>query len=68
MVQIHKRFSVGQAKVLLQSYLQGPLTHTEVEEILQIHKTRFFAILKEYRRGPTAFSIAYERETPAGYP
>jgi hypothetical protein len=36
-----------------------------VEEILQINKTRFFAILKEYRKDPASFSITYERETPA---
>lgn len=34
-----------------------------VEEILQINKTRFFASLKEYRRDPEKFSIAYERQT-----
>jgi hypothetical protein len=32
---------------------------------LQVNKTRFFAILKEYRRDPESFSISYERETPA---
>jgi predicted RecB family nuclease len=36
-----------------------------VEEIMQINKTRFFAILKEYRQDPESFSIAYQRETPA---
>jgi len=36
-----------------------------VEEMLQINKTRFFALLKEYRRDPVEFSITYERETPA---
>jgi len=30
---------------------------------LQINKTRFFALLKEYRRDPDTFSIDYERET-----
>jgi len=65
MGQLHKRFSVDQVKVLFQSYLQGTIVRAEVEEILQINKTRFFAILKEYRRDPESFSIAYERETPA---
>ncbi len=65
MDQIHKRFTVEQVKVLLQSYLQGTITRAEVEEVLQINKTRFFALLKEYRRDPAALSIAYERATPA---
>ena len=36
-----------------------------MEEILQINKTLFFALLKVYRRDPTSCSITYERETPA---
>jgi hypothetical protein len=65
MDQIHKRFSVEQVKFLLQGYTQGTLGRTEVEEMLQINKTRFFALLKEYRRDPAGFSITYERKTPA---
>jgi len=65
MGQIHKRFTVEQVKFCLQKYTQGTIGRTEVEEMLQINKTRFFALLKEYRRDPEAFSIAYERKTPA---
>jgi hypothetical protein len=65
MGQLHKRFTVEQVKVLFHSYTQGTIVRAEVEEILQINKTRFFAVLKEYRRDPETFSIAYERETPA---
>jgi hypothetical protein len=65
MDQLHKRFTVEQVKVLFQSYIQGTIVRAEVEEILQVNKTRFFAILKEYRRDPESFSISYERETPA---
>jgi len=36
-----------------------------LEKILQINKTRLFTKLKEYRRDPAAFSIAYKRDTPA---
>jgi hypothetical protein len=64
MGQLHKHFTVEQVKVLFQSYVQGTIVRAEVEEILQINKTRFFAILKKYRRGPESFSITYERETP----
>jgi hypothetical protein len=65
MGQLHKRFTVEQVKVLLEGYLKRTIVRTEVEEILQINKTRFFAILKEYRRDPESFSIAYERQSPA---
>jgi len=65
MGQLHKRFTGEQVKVLFKSYVQGTIVRAEVEEILQINKTRFFAILKTYRRDPESFSIAYERETPA---
>ncbi len=65
MGQVHKRFTVEQVKVLLESYVQRTIDRAEVEEILQINKTRFFALLKEYRRDPEKFSIAYERQTPA---
>jgi hypothetical protein len=65
MDQIHKRFTIEQVKFLLQGYTQGTLGRTEVEEMLQINKTRFFTLLKEYRRDPAGFSITYERKTPA---
>jgi hypothetical protein len=65
MDQLHKRFTVEQVKVLLQSYTQRTIDRREVEEILQVNKTRFFALLKEYRQDPEKFSIVYERQTPA---
>jgi hypothetical protein len=64
MDQLHKRFTVEQVKVLLQSYTQRTIDRGEVEEILQVNKTRFFALLKEYRQDPDQFSIVYERQTP----
>jgi hypothetical protein len=36
--------------------------------MLDIGKTRFFALLKEYRQGPEAFSVAYERSSVARLP
>jgi hypothetical protein len=41
------------------------MSRVEVEEMLNIGKTRFFALLKEYRQSPATFAIAYERDTPA---
>ena len=68
MDQLHKRFTVDQVKVLLQGYCQGTMSRAEVEEMLNIGKTRFFALLKEYQQSPATFAIAYERDTPARLP
>jgi transposase len=64
MTRVHKRFTGEQVKVLLQGYCQGNLSRPEIEEMLGIGKTRFFALLKAYRRDPAAFSIDYQRSTP----
>jgi hypothetical protein len=61
MTQIHKRFNVDQVKVLLEGYCQGKLDRKAVEDMLDIGKTRFFALLAEYRQDPAKLSIAYER-------
>jgi hypothetical protein len=68
MDQPHKRFNVDQIKVLLGGYIQGNITRMEVQEVLQINKTRFFELVKEYRQEAAAFSIDYERPTPAHLP
>lgn len=64
MEQLHKRFSADQVKVMLQGYCQGTMTRAEIEKMLMIGKTRFFALLDEYRQNPESFSIAYQRHTP----
>lgn len=65
MDQLHKRFNDQQIKVLFQGYCQGVLRRAEVQEMLSIGKTRFFALLKQYRQDPETFSVSYERATPA---
>jgi transposase len=62
--QIHKRFAAEQVKALLQQYCQGAMTRAQVEEILDISKSRFFVLLAAYRRDPGQFSISYERSSP----
>lgn len=63
MTQVHKRFSAEQVKVLLQGYIQGNLPRADVESLLEIGKTRFFALLKAYRQAPEGFSLTYQRMT-----
>ncbi len=65
MDQLHKRFTNDQVKILLEGYIQGRISRSEIEGILEINKTRFFALVKDYRRSPATFTLAYERETPA---
>ena len=65
MGQLHKRFSAEQIKFLLQAYCQGRVNRAEVQEMLGIGKTRFFALLRDYRHDPQAFSLTYRRTTPA---
>ena len=68
MDQVHKRFTAEQVKVLLKGYCQGFLDRSAIEEILDIGRSRFFALLKEYRHDPHRFSIAYQRESRARLP
>jgi transposase len=64
MTQIHKRFATEQVKALLEQYCQGTMTRAEVEDILDISKSRFFILLAAYRRDPAQFSVSYERASP----
>jgi len=67
MEQMHKRFTAEQVKVLLKGYCQGTLDRDRlaIEEILGIGKTRFFALLRQYRQDPDNFALAYQRGTNA---
>ena len=63
--QIHRRFTDEQVKVLFQGYCQGQLARTDLQDLLGIGKSRFFALLKAYRQDPEGFTIAYRRSAPA---
>ena len=62
MSQLHKKFTNEQVKVLLDSYEKGHLGRDEIQNTLDIGKTRFFALLKLYRISPENFSIDYHRK------
>jgi len=68
MEHIHKRFTTEQVQVLLKGYCRGMLDRPSIEEILAISKTRFFALLRQYRHDTDKFSLAYERATPTRLP
>lgn len=65
MSQLHKRLTDEQIRAFFQSYCQGTLSRKEIQEVVEISKTRFFALLKVYREDPQNFTVAYQRETPA---
>jgi len=67
-MQIHKRFTDEQVKVLLKGYCQRTLDRLSIEETLEISKTRFFTLLKRYRRDPDNFSLVYRRAASAKLP
>ncbi len=59
MTQMHRRFATEHVKTLLQQYSQATMTRAEVEDILDISKSRVFILLAAYRREPGEFSILY---------
>jgi len=65
MSQLHKRLTDDQVRAFFHSYCQGALSRTEIQKVLEIGKTRFFALLKVFREDPQNFTIAYNRRTPA---
>jgi len=63
MAQLHKKFTDDQVKSLIERYLKKEIESIYIQKILGIGKTRFFALVKEYRKNPDNFSIQYERLT-----
>jgi len=61
-VQLHKRFTDEQIKEFIQKYLRKEVERKHLQEVLGINKTRFFALVKEYRADSSSFSIQYIRE------
>ena len=61
--QIHKNFTDGQVKSLLEKYSKGEIKLNYILQMLRIKRRRFFELLAKYRKGPDSFSIQYERKT-----
>jgi transposase len=61
MDQLHKRFNSEQVKMLFRRYSTSDMSRKEVQEILGIGKTRFFALLKDFKKDATDFQINYQR-------
>lgn len=61
---IHKRFTDEQVKDLMKRYKAGEISRVNIQTILSIGQTRFFALLKAYQDNPGSFSISYHRHSP----
>ena len=61
MDQLHKRFNTEQVKMLFQRYNTGDMSRAEIQEILGLGKTRFFALLKGFKNDANSFEINYQR-------
>ena len=63
MAHLHRKFTDSQVKEMLQRYLNHEIERSYIQQILEIGKTRFFALLKSYQTNPVGFSIQYHRQT-----
>lgn len=61
--QLHKKFTDGQVKELIERYLRKEVKREHVQEILGIQKRRFFSLIKSYKENPFEFTIQYKRDT-----
>ena len=64
MKQLHKKFNDCQVKDLLTRYLKKKVEREEIQKVLDIKKTRFFALVKRLKDDPENFSVSYFRTRP----
>jgi hypothetical protein len=64
MKQLHNKFTNDQVKDLINRYQKREIERKYLQVILGIRKTRFFALLKQFKTDPGNFSISYSRKSP----
>jgi len=64
MKQLHKKFNDCQIKDLLTRYLKKKVERKDIQKVLDIKKTRFFALVKQLKDDPENFSAPYSRSIP----
>ena len=64
MKQLYKKFNDCQVKDLLTRYLKKKIEREEIQKVLDIKKTRFFALVKRLKDDPKNFSVSYSRKIP----
>lgn len=63
MKQLHKKFNDCQVKDLMTRYLKKKIERKDLQKVLGIKKTRFFALIKRFKDDPENFSVSYFRST-----
>ena len=64
MKQLHKKFTDFQIKDLMTRYLKKEVERKDLQKVLGIKKTRFFALIKQLKENPENFSVSYFRSIP----
>lgn len=62
--QMHKRLTDDQVKTVLDLYNKKTITLKQALQQLGCKRSRFYQILKKYRKDPEGFTIAYARHYP----
>ena len=62
--QIHNRLTIEQVKLILKANLAQEISSSVAREKLGLGKTRFFALLKQYRESPETFTIQNIKTNP----
>ena len=60
---LHKSFSDRQIRALLRRYVDQEIQLQHILGILKIGRSRFFEILKDFRKDPRGFTVAYRRKS-----
>jgi hypothetical protein len=58
---VHKRFTDGYIRELIERYLKKDVERTHIQEMLGIQKRTFFQLIAACRNNPKAFSLQYRR-------
>ncbi|GAH67233.1 unnamed protein product, partial [marine sediment metagenome] len=53
---IHKKFTDGEVKRLVERYIAGEIKRVHIENILGIKRRRLYELVKIYRNNPDNFS------------
>ena len=63
-MQLHKKFTDFHIKDLLSQYLKKKVKRKDIQKVLGITKTRFFALVKRFKNDSKNFSVSFCPKTP----
>lgn len=61
---MHKRLSDERVRVILEGYENGTVSLEEALNLVGVKRSRWFLLVKQYRKSPETFSLVYQRKTP----